>query len=199
MANQSDHAVLQASDDGPLSTRSLPQAHDPPDADFVALVAEQTEPLERTARRLIRNPSDAADLVQDTVEKALRCWRRFRPGSRIRAWLLTIMTNLFLDRCRRRNREVALEIDPEQPSLELDEPPSWSRLSEEQVRRAVAALEPAMREVYQLRVVQQLAYQAMSERLGIPVATVGTRLNRARLKLRALLERELHACQKEEP
>ncbi len=198
MAEQNDHAVLRTTDSDHLKTRELPAAPDPPDSGFRALVEENTEPLARTARRLLRNPSDAADLVQDTVEKALRCWRQFRPGSRMRAWLLTIMTNLFVDRCRRGNREVPLDGDLEQPPPEPEETPVWLQLSQEQVRRAVESLDPAMREVYRLRAVERLSYQTMSRRLGIPVATVGTRLNRARQKLRALLEREL-GKREEEP
>jgi RNA polymerase sigma-70 factor (ECF subfamily) len=190
MAEPNEHAIVHTADSQHLSTRQLPAAPDPPGSEFVDLVAAQSEPLERTAHRLVRNPSDAADLVQDTVEKALRCWRQFRPGSRMRAWLLTIMTNLFLDRCRRGTREVALDGDLEEPGPEPPEP-RWLRLTAEQVRRAVQSLDPMMREIYQLRTVHQLSYQSMADRLGIPLATVGTRLNRARAKLRALLEREL--------
>ncbi len=210
MANLIDTAVLRPFPDGRLNHPQRAAEVDPrapagalPDAGFVEQVTQQTELLQKNALRLTRHRADAADLVQDTVEKALRNWRRFTQGSRMRAWLLTIMTNLFVDRCRRRTREGELRagqggqggqdgqagIDP--PAPEPEELPAWARLSDEQVRRALAALDPSMREVYQLRAVQQLSYRSMSARLGIPVATVGTRLNRARLKLRGLLEAEV--------
>jgi RNA polymerase sigma-70 factor (ECF subfamily) len=185
MSNQLDSAAL----------RALPQeGPEGPDPAFVALVTQQRELLERNALRLTRHRADAADLVQDTIEKALRSWRRFIRGSHIRAWLLTIMSHLFIDRCRRRGREIELEGGTEPTAMPLDEEvatPLWLQLTDEQLRRALVALDPSLRDVYQLRAVQRLSYRSMAERLGIPVATVGTRLNRARLKLRALLESEV--------
>src|SRR5689334_17776613 len=57
------------------------------------------------AIRLLRSPSDAWDLVQDTFEHALRGYSRFQPGTNLRVWLMTIMHHLFIDRCRRSARE----------------------------------------------------------------------------------------------
>src|SRR5678816_735582 len=57
------------------------------------------------AMRLARSHSDAWDLVQDTYERALRGQASFQPGTNLRLWLMTIMYNLFLDRCRKQTRE----------------------------------------------------------------------------------------------
>jgi RNA polymerase sigma-70 factor, ECF subfamily len=192
MSNQLDGAAL----------RAPPQEAEGPDPAFVALVTAQTELLERNAFRLTRHRADAADLAQDTIEKALRSWRRFTPGSHVRAWLFTIMSHLFIDRCRRRGREVELPGGTEPavlpPIEEQMATPVWLRLTDEHLRRALVELDPSMREIYQLRAVQQLSYKSMAQRLGIPVATVGTRLNRARSKLRSLLESEMARSEKEE-
>jgi DNA-directed RNA polymerase specialized sigma24 family protein len=57
------------------------------------------------AMRLARSHSDAWDLVQDTYERALRGQSTFQPGTNLRLWLMTIMYNLFLDKCRKQTRE----------------------------------------------------------------------------------------------
>src|SRR4029077_19226472 len=57
------------------------------------------------AMRLVRSRSDAWDLVQDTYERALRGRATFQAGTNLRLWMMTIMYNLFLDRCRKQARE----------------------------------------------------------------------------------------------
>jgi RNA polymerase sigma-70 factor (ECF subfamily) len=151
--------------------------------------------LGRYARRLTRSSADAADLTQDTLERALRGVQGFRPGSNLRAWLLTIMSRLFVDRCRKGKRETNRDpLDPDclaAPASGDEAAPRWARLGEREVRVALSQLDSSFREPYELFAVEHLSYQAVAQRLRIPVGTVGTRLNRARLKLRALLEREL--------
>src|SRR5438477_12020131 len=58
----------------------------------------------RVARRLVSSREEAEDLVQETYARALRSWRSFTPGTNLRAWLLGILTNLNIDRGRRRQR-----------------------------------------------------------------------------------------------
>jgi len=69
------------------------------------MVSRYESVLYARAMRLLRTRSDALDLVQDTYERALRGKASFTPGTNLRHWLMTIMYNLFLDRCRRLSRE----------------------------------------------------------------------------------------------
>ena len=58
----------------------------------------------RVARRLVGSREEAEDLVQQTYERAFRSWKQFTPGTNLRAWLLRILTNLNIDRGRRKQR-----------------------------------------------------------------------------------------------
>jgi RNA polymerase sigma-70 factor (ECF subfamily) len=140
------------------------------------------------AVQLLRSSPDAWDLVQDTFEHALRGYGRFQPGSNLRVWLMTIMHHLFIDRCRRKAREPRAEpIDddsiagPDPASVSV---PEWASITDEQVADALAQLESPFREVYQLRLLDRCSYDEIAERLLIPRSTVGTRLMRARKKLK---------------
>ena len=138
------------------------------------------------AMRLARSQSDAWDLVQDTYERALRGRASFRPGTNLRLWLMTIMYNLFLDRCRKQTREPrAITIDEgDIPNPEADMPEPWESITSEQVHAAVADLEGPFREVYELRLISNCSYDEIADKLTIPRSTVGTRLLRARQKLK---------------
>ncbi len=153
------------------------------------MVPQYESALYARAMRLVRSRSDALDLLQDTYERALRGRATFQPGTNLRHWLMTIMYNLFLDRCRRQSREPrALCIDEhEVPSPEPEVPEAWESITDEQIHAALADLEHPFREVYELRLLDNCSYDEIADRLTIPRSTVGTRLMRARLKLRETL------------
>lgn len=157
---------------------------------FDAVVREHQAALQAFAIRLCGSGSDARDLVQDTQERAFRRFDTFVPGTKCRAWLFTILHRAFIDRCRRRAAEGGIECldDVDVAAPEPDEPPAWASVSSEQLAQAIASLEDEFRAVYELHAVESLSYQQIAERLGLPVNTVGTRLARARRKLRARLE-----------
>jgi RNA polymerase sigma-70 factor (ECF subfamily) len=159
--------------------------------ELAAEVASLQKVLFARALGLARSHEDALDLVQDTFERALARRDQFVPGSSVRAWLLHIMRNLYIDRWRRRMRERA-EADqfPELPAPEpsSEPPPAWEDLEGEQIVGALVALAPPFREVMEMRLVARRSYREISVALGIPTATVGTRLRRARNKLRDVLE-----------
>jgi len=141
------------------------------------------------AMRLARSQSDAWDLVQDTYERALRGQASFQPGTNLRLWLMTIMYNLFLDRCRKQTREprvIAID-EGDIPNPEADSPEPWESITAEQVHAAVADLEGPFREVYELRLISNCSYDEIADKLTTPRSTVGTRLLRARQKLRRTL------------
>jgi RNA polymerase sigma-70 factor (ECF subfamily) len=150
--------------------------------------------LRSVALRLCRNGSDAKDLVQDTFERALRSGGE--PPRNPRAWLATILHNLFVDRCRALARRPAPESLDERHTSDAgghgDEPePAWSRVTIADVRAALDEIEPGFRRTYELHVFEHRSYDEIAAELRIQRVTVGTRLNRARHQLRAVLHRRL--------
>ncbi len=151
------------------------------------------EPLLRaTARKLCRNAADADDLVHDTYERALRAWDRYTERGNVKSWLMAIMNNLFIDRCRKARRDPKSEDvgEMEVPAPEPAAPPAWAEVSVEQITRALGGIGPEFREVYELHVAGR-SYDEIAAKLGIAKNTVGTRLVRARKKLKDALVREL--------
>jgi RNA polymerase sigma-70 factor (ECF subfamily) len=140
------------------------------------------------ARRLTRNQSDAEDLVQDTVERGMRKTRLFKRGTSLRLWLCAIMQNLFLDQCRRKHPVIvrtpldALPLPPDG-----DGRPVWWDVPDEAIARAFARLDERTRDLMTLHAVDGLSYGEIARRLRVPIPTVGTRLFRARQKLRELV------------
>jgi RNA polymerase sigma-70 factor, ECF subfamily len=168
--------------------------------DLPSLVARCEPTLRRRALSLTGTVPEASDLVQDTMEHALRSLARFKAGSNLKVWLITIMKNLFLDSCRslkvRRRvlRPVPTMDDLEAPAQaadDRDDVPLWARVSSEQFRAAAERLDPVLRDVFRLRAVNQLSYAQIALQTGIPASTVGTRLNRARARLKEMLLRDL--------
>lgn len=163
-------------------------------AGFDALVREHEAALAAFARRLCGSRADGDDLVQECLERALRRFDSFTPGTHGRAWLFTILHHAFIDRCRRRAADKRIDgVDAaEVAAPEPASPPAWASVTAEQFARAIDALDEDFRGVYRMHA-EGRSYQDISATLGIPVATVGTRLNRARTKLRRLLESALAA------
>jgi RNA polymerase sigma-70 factor, ECF subfamily len=149
-------------------------------------------PLHRRALRLARSPSLAEDLVQDTMERALRHAQHFRSGSNMRGWLCTIMSNLYIDGCRLRSHEVYSRsgMPPEIAAPEVEKRPVWDDVSFQDVQGLLPQLSPDLRRAMQVFLEGKPSYRELSAKLGIPMSTVGTRLLRARRRLRELLEQK---------
>jgi RNA polymerase sigma-70 factor (ECF subfamily) len=148
---------------------------------------EQIPRLRRYARALTGNASHADDLVQDTLERALAKLDRWQPGSDLRAWLFTLMHNLFVNQIRiRRPPETVLEDA-------LDEPVSGGQmdaLAARDIQQALARLPEEQREVLLLVGLEQFGYAEAAAVLGVPVGTVMSRLSRARERMRQMLAGE---------
>jgi RNA polymerase sigma-70 factor (ECF subfamily) len=143
------------------------------------------------ARRLTGNAQDAHDIVQDALVRALPALPGIGAGSCLRAWLVTIVRHVHIDRVRRVAREPkSVPIDAvlaeSLPSRE-PEPAPDDAMGMEDVEAALVALPEAFRRVFVLHELEGRPYRDIAVALDIPLATVGTRLNRARTKLRALL------------
>ena len=163
--------------------------------DFDAALPDLREELLGRATFLTKDRAAAEDLVQETLERAWSARRRFRRGTNLRAWTSSIMRNLFVDDCRRRGLRNRCDGDLlcsqlAQPPLCAPEPREERQgplevLTPADVAAALATLEPGDREIFALAHLEGIPYREISQRLGIPPATAGTRLHRVRVKLRA--------------
>jgi RNA polymerase sigma-70 factor (ECF subfamily) len=140
--------------------------------------------LRRYARALTGNAMHADDLVQDTLERALGKWALWRPGN-LRAWLLSIMHNLFVNQARS-PRVVDCPGDEALPDLPM-RATQHDALELRDLVRCLARLPGEQREVLLLVALEDLSYEDTAKVLGVPVGTVMSRLSRGREKLRALL------------
>lgn len=159
---------------------------------FSAAVREHDALLRGLARRLCGNEADADDLVHDTYERAMKAWGRFVARGNLRGWMAAILHNLFIDRCRKGKRTPRSE-QLEQHDVAMSEPPPpprWTQVSGDAVTVALSELGPEFRKVYDLRA-EGRSYDEIAAELGIARATVGTRLIRARQRLKELLLRDL--------
>jgi RNA polymerase sigma-70 factor, ECF subfamily len=145
--------------------------------------------LRARATRLSRSASDADDLVQQTLEKALRCSAGLRLHTNPRAWLLRTMFNLFVDvrRQKARMRSLNALVEGRLAAPAPYEPCPWEMIGEGEVWQAIEDLPAYQREVLHLTAREGRSYREVSESLGVPSATVGTRLLRARQRVRTLL------------
>jgi RNA polymerase sigma-70 factor (ECF subfamily) len=140
--------------------------------------------LRRYARALVGERAAADDLVQDTLERAWSKLHLYRRGTDLRAWLFTVMHNVYVNQIRAARPGTPL--DDEMP--ELARPARESEALElRDVERAIGALPPEQREVLLLVALEDMSYAAAARALGIPIGTVMSRLSRARDKLRAML------------
>jgi RNA polymerase sigma-70 factor (ECF subfamily) len=167
------------------------------------LFYELVRPYERrvyaAALAILRNQQDAEDAVQEAMLKAFANIRQFRAESRFSTWLIQITVNESLMR-RRRERTVVMEGIDDRREEDSDYAPrdfaDWREIPSEALERkevrqrlgeALATLDRKYREVFVMRDMEQLNIQETAEALGISVASVKTRLLRARLMLRDLL------------
>ena len=148
-------------------------------------IVELIPRLRRYARALVGERAAADDLVQDTLERALTKFHLWKRGTDLRAWLFTIMHNVYVNQVRGR-REFAV-LDDEM--LELPARATQEvGLEARDLERALLRLPPEQREVLLLIVLEDLSYEEAAQALGIPIGTVMSRLSRARERLRGLME-----------
>jgi RNA polymerase sigma-70 factor, ECF subfamily len=167
------------------------------------LFYELVRPYERrvyaAAMAILRNEADAEDVAQEAMLKALANIRQFRAEARFSTWLIQITVNEALMR-RRREKTVVMESIDDRRDEDSDYAPrdfaDWRELPSEALERkeirqrladALETLDHKYREVFVLRDMQHLNIEETAQTLGISVASVKTRLLRARLQLRDLL------------
>jgi RNA polymerase sigma-70 factor (ECF subfamily) len=142
--------------------------------------------LRRYALALLRERSRADDLVQDTLERAIRKFTLFRRGSDLRAWLFTVMHNVYVNQVRAAAGEPsAVFADGEEGDSSVEEAGTMRDLMV-----SLGRLAPDQREVLLLVGLEQLSYEEAARVLGVPTGTVMSRLSRARERLRELMSGE---------
>ncbi|MBI4291519.1 MAG: sigma-70 family RNA polymerase sigma factor [Betaproteobacteria bacterium] len=149
------------------------------------LVVEYIPNLRRYARALVRDRDAADDLVQDTLERASNKLLLWRPGSDMRAWLFTIMHNVFINQRRKHRFEVALDCD-DLPELAVM-PTQAQGIELADIEKALQGISAEQREVLLLIAVEEMSYDEVAKTLSIPIGTVMSRLSRARERLRQLM------------
>lgn len=163
--------------------------------------------LYANALRLTRSPADAEDLVQETLLRAYRFFERFERGTNMKAWLLRIQYNAFVNRYRRttKERDITDSMAREPTGEDVVSRETLSALTDpvgtalrpmvvREIGEALELLPEEHRMVVVLADIEELSYKEIAEILGCPIGTVMSRLHRARRALRKHLvaNAELH-------
>jgi RNA polymerase sigma-70 factor, ECF subfamily len=169
------------------------------DARFERDVVPYMGQLYPAALRMTRNPSDAEDLVQETVTKAYAAFHQFKPGTNLRAWLHRILSNTFINGYRKRRREPIQDLgvdfqedwqtsnDPLVPPVRSAEAEVIERLASSEILQALRELPAEFRVPIYLADIEGYPYREIAEMMGTPIGTVMSRLHRGRAKLRQRL------------
>jgi RNA polymerase sigma-70 factor, ECF subfamily len=156
--------------------------------------------------RMTKSTTEAEDLVQDTVVKAMRARDQFQPGTNLKAWLLRILTNTFINRYRRGGLERDLLDGPDIDSLtdgwigantmramRDPETQALTPLVEAEVQRALDELPDEFRLAVVLSDIEELSYKEIADVMGCPIGTVMSRLHRGRKLLQKTLKEHAEA------
>lgn len=167
---------------------------------FEQEVLQHLPSLLSVASRLMKNGPEAEDLVQDAVLKAIRARGQFETGTNLRAWLLKILTNTFINRYRRGGLERSVLDGPDADPLadgwvsastmeSLRDPESQALrpILEAEIGKALDELPTEFRLAVVLSDVEDLSYKEISEIMGCPIGTVMSRLHRGRRMLKSRL------------
>jgi RNA polymerase sigma-70 factor, ECF subfamily len=152
-------------------------------------IHEHCELVRTLARRLCRGHLDHEDLAQEAIERWLRRLPSLPPATNHAAWLTRVLKNMFIDRLRRRVAcpervmDCAWLVEADREAR-----PWWRELGAGDVDQELARLPSDLRMTFWLFAFEGRSYDEIARRQGISKSTVGTRILRARVRLRALLE-----------
>jgi RNA polymerase sigma-70 factor (ECF subfamily) len=162
---------------------------------FGQLVSRYQDRLFNTVIRLMDNPEDARDVVQEAFLNAYQSLHSFKGDSLFFTWLYRIAVNTAISYRRKQKVLLRLHQGPEDGSLEPADPAEGTRpghaleMAEEErrVHEALARLSAEHRAVLVMKDLEGQKYEEMAEVLGVPIGTIRSRLHRARLELREIL------------
>ena len=196
---QAGTAALASLDDQTLATRIT--AHD--GVAFEALMRRHNSRLFRVARAIVKDDSEAEDVLQEAYLDAYRNMSQFRGDAQLSTWLVRIVANRALMRLRQSKRERVVfpmaEVGSEDGATKdyadpaVESPPQTIQRAEIRrlLERRIDELPVTFRAVFVLREIEELSAEEVATCLGIPSSTVRTRLFRARALLREALARDL--------
>jgi RNA polymerase sigma-70 factor, ECF subfamily len=168
-------------------------------AEFSRLVDTYSSAIYRLGMKMLEDPQDAEDILQETFIKAFRHLKDFDGRSSLSTWLYRIATNEALMLIRKRKNQPLSLNEPAENQEQMDEPVQivdWCCMPEDELmsgeakaymNQAVEQLPPTLRAVFVLRDIEGLSTEETSNVLKLSEAAVKTRLSRARMRLRELL------------
>jgi RNA polymerase sigma-70 factor, ECF subfamily len=177
-----------------------------PSGDFEQSALEHLDVLYGAALRLTRDGAEAQDLVQDALVRAYRFQHHFEPGTNLKAWLLRILTNTFINHYRRSARERrVLDVEEGSPigdgvmsraamrGLTDSTALAQEGLLRDEISKALDNLPEDYRLMIMLADVEELSYKEIADAVNVPIGTVMSRLHRARKMMqKQLIEQAVH-------
>jgi len=159
--------------------------------DFAYMVSDHIPNLRRYARVLVRDAVHAEDLVQDCLERAISREHLWQPGTNLRAWLFTILHNLYINQYLRHGGANTTVPLMEEHSLVSCPARQFHSMTLKDLARAFDDLPRQEQQVVVMVGLEGMQYEDAAEALGVPMGTVKSRLSRARRRLRQLMDGEL--------
>lgn len=191
-------------------TTAIPKLTHPDEARFAELMEQSYRKVYNMAYRLAGNRPDAEDLTQEAFFRAYRSFNAFEGDKPFENWIFRIVTRLFLDLIRARNRRVKtvsydapLSRDSGDEAIYFDVPDAMSvadrsmmsELLSDDLMECLAQLSPEQRQLVKMANIDQMPYSEIAEILGKPVGTIRSRLHRAHKQLRTHYEKIQRAKQ----
>ena len=147
-----------------------------------------------TALRLTRSREEAEDLAMEAVVRAYEAFDRF-DGANFKAWMLRIVTNLYINRYRQKQRGPQLgsldedsAVEPTGSAEEIPDRLLFDNMVGSEVEKALAQVPEDFRTAVILSDIEELSYQEIADATGVPIGTVRSRIARGRSILRKLLQ-----------
>ncbi len=169
---------------------------------FGELVRTYQDRLYNTVYRLLDNAEDAQDVVQDAFLNAYQSLDNFKGDSLFFTWLYRIAINTAISFKRKQRAVVSMNAAGEHgPALDPMDPSEFSqpghaleqREEERRIQAALNRLSPEHRMVLIMKDMEGQKYETMAEVLGVPIGTIRSRLHRARMELREILQQDEEA------
>ena len=160
--------------------------------EFNHRITDLYKPLKNFALKLTRNMEDASDLTQETMAKAFYNHDKFREGTNMKAWLYTIMKNIFINNYRRQSNKLIVHDDTENQYFLNSHPQQTGnagerRLTLKDINDAIARLSHNLRVPFEMAF-QGYKYEEIANFMSVPLGTVKIRIHNARKKLKKTLQ-----------